>query len=168
LIVKSKPDELTPACNCFDGYNHSTRSLSKNTDPISAFYELTGILIPRFFRQGTAIAYDFNDIYELVSGETSSISIDMLLHFEKYHSVMDLFCTQRSCTGDVDLMGDRFETIERMSEEDIELAINVYNIADRHEIVLVEPEKIMNELVEVITDETGLTKSVVELVIESA
>ena len=57
------------------------------------------------------------------------------------------------------------EAFENMSEDDIDLAINVYNIADRHEIVLLEDEKIYNELVEEIANETGLTKQNVEDVI---
>jgi len=72
---------------------------------------------------------------------------------------MDLFCTQKSCSGDLDLMADAFEN---MSEDDIDLAINVYNIADRHEIVLFEDEKIYNEFIEEIANETGLTKQNVE------
>ena len=93
--------------------------------------------------------------------ESDSIAINMLLNFEKYHAVMDLYCTQRSCSDNVDLMGDAFETINRMKEKDIDLAINVYNIANRHQIVLVEAEKIINELVEEIANETGISKSVV-------
>jgi len=76
-----------------------------------------------------------------------------------YHAVMDLFCTQKLCSGDLDLMADAFEN---MSEDDIDLAINVYNIADRHEIVLFEDEKIYNEFIEEIANETGLTKQNVE------
>merc|ERR1712110_153671 len=53
-----------------------------------------------------------------------------------------------------------------MSEEDIEIAINIYNIADCHEVVLVEAEKIMNELIEEIVDETGVYESHLQFVIE--
>lgn len=100
-----------------------------------------------------------------MNGAPDSIAMDMLIEFEKYHAVMDLFCTRRFCTGNVDLMRQAFETIDGMSEEDIDLAINVYNIADSHDVILFEAEKIMNELVELITDETGLSKEIVELAI---
>jgi len=94
--------------------------------------------------------------------------MNMLFNLEKHRAIMDLFCTQHECMGDVELMAEAFETINGLTEEDIELAINVYNIADRHEVVLVEDEKIMNELVQEIADETGLSKAHVQFIIKEA
>jgi len=83
----------------------------------------------------------------------------MLLGFEMMHAVMDLFCTQKSCNSDIDLIAN---DLENMSEDDIDIAINMYNVADRHEVVLFEDEKLLNELIEEIANETGLTKQNVE------
>jgi len=168
LIVKSYPDALPSDANnaielkinvtrSSDRSNTTTTSTWDITDPIAALHFFTDITVPRFFRQGTAIAYDFYDVIELVRGKPPSILYIMLLEFEKYHAVMDLFCTRRSCAGDVDRMRDAFATVEGMSEEDIDLAINVYNIADRD----YELENIVEELIEEIAYETGLTESVV-------
>ena len=137
-------------------------------DPISTFSDLTGITVPRFFRHATGIVANFHEVYEKVHDEKETIAFDMLVNFEKYYAVMELYCTQNSCNGNVDRMRDAFETVSGMSEEDIDFAIKVYNIADFHDIVLLESQKIMNELVEIIANEIGLERSVVEYLVRQA
>jgi len=106
------------------------------------FFDLTGIQIPRHYRQAGPTILEFFNISGLVYEEPASVGMDILYHFEMYHAIMDLFCLENSCTGDVDLMGNALKNIENMSGQDIDLAINIYNIADRYEVDLFEDQKI--------------------------
>ena len=66
-----------------------------------------------------------------VHSAPATIALDMLLNFEKYHAILDLFCADNNCLGDLDLMGTALKTLEGMSDEDIDLAISIYTIAER-------------------------------------
>ena len=155
------------------------------TNALDALSGLTHIEAPNNSKEVLEVAEDLYKVYKLVNGAPTNIALNMLLNFEKYHAIVGLFCADNNCFGDIDLMGTAFRTVEGMSEEDIELAIAVYTIADRlfDEVVDVIDaqtngaaseatdkisQMITDKIIDIIVKETGLPEEIVRLVISQS
>ena len=108
----------------------------------------------------------------------AAATFDLLSDFQKYRALIDSFCEDNDCKGDLDRMADVLD----MDEEDSDIAIAVYKIAVRLFDVAVEEIKsnyddldmkglakkskvIMNQIVKVIKEETDIDEQVVRAII---
>jgi len=128
------------------------------------------------------VAEKLSNVYELVKDSKAAATFDLLSDFQKYRALIDSFCDANNCKGDLGLMADVLTTSEGMDEEDSDIAIAVYKIADRLFDVAVEAAKshadgldmkglakkskvIMNKIVQVIKEETDIDEQVVRAII---
>jgi len=106
----------------------------------------------------------------------------MLENFETYRGVLDTYCEENDCVDDMDLMADAFETIEEMNDEEIDIALAIYRVANRLVDVAVDKvgtqtdgpaskvankmtKKIMHKIVQAIKEEVDLPVKIVETII---
>ena len=128
------------------------------------------------------VAEKLSNIYELVKDSKAAATFDLLSDFMKYRALIDSFCDENDCKGDLDRMADVLPTVKDMDEEDSDIAIAVYRIAVRLFDVAVEEIKsnyddldmkglakkskvIMNQIVKVIKEETDIDEQVVRAII---
>ena len=165
--------------------------------PLEVFQHLTGIRVANEAFEAAELMGDLFTMYKIVKmygqGAPASQALEMLLDLQTFHAVVGVFCADNNCLGDTDLMETAFRTVDGMSEEDIELAMAIYTIADRlfddvfedlfDEVIEAIDNKtnggasavtdklsdVINEMiVDVIVEQTGLPEEIVELVIAQA
>merc|ERR1711994_1142738 len=103
----------------------------------------------------------------------------MLENFETYRGVLDTYCEENDCVDDMDLMADAFETIEEMNDEEIDIALAIYRVANRLTDAAVDKvgtqtdgaaskvakKKIRHKIVQAIREEVDLPVEIVETII---
>ena len=121
-----KIPDLSDATNILSGVTGTADKVfagkKEYNDALSALSGLTGATVPSNSKEVIEVAKDLYTIYRFVNKAPGFVAMDMLMNFQKYRAVIDIFCAKNKCMGDFKLMGTLFRTIEGMDEEDIELA----------------------------------------------
>jgi len=105
--------------------------------------------------------------------DSERIVEQLLENFETYRGVLDTYCEENNCIDDMDLMADAFETIEEMNDEEIDIALAIYRVANRlvdlDKVLLgmdeIFSKKFMCEIIKAIKEEVEIPKHIVKNII---